>query len=57
MELEPQPIDPQLVTQVEKITINEWKKRDKKAKEEICLRISDEYLVYINQYYYSRTMG
>ena len=28
---------------------NEWEKKDKKAKKEICLRISDEYLVYVDQ--------
>ena len=27
----------------------DWKKRDKKAKKEICLRVADEQLVYINQ--------
>ena len=48
-ELEPQLIDPQVATQAEKIVIIEWKKKDKKAKKEICLRISDEYLVYIDQ--------
>ena len=29
--------------------IAEWKKKDKKAWKEICLRISNEYLVYIDQ--------
>ena len=48
-EPEPQLIDPQAVTQVERMALNEWKKQDKKAKKEICLRISDEYLVYIDQ--------
>ena len=49
MELELQPIEPWAVTQVERMALNEWKKKDKKAKKEICLRISDEYLVYIDQ--------
>ena len=31
------------------MAFNEWKKKDKKAKKEICLRISDEYLVNIDQ--------
>ena len=48
-EPELQPIDPQAVTQVERMALNEWKKKDKKVKKEICLRISDEYLVYIDQ--------
>ena len=48
-EPEPQPIDPQVVTQAERMALNEWKKKDKKAKKEVCLRISDEYLVYIDQ--------
>ena len=42
-------VDPWAPTQVEHNAINEWKKKDKKARKEICLRISDEYLVYIDQ--------
>ena len=49
MELELQSIDPWAVTQAERMVLNEWKKKDKKVKREICLRISDEYLFYIDQ--------
>ena len=45
----PEPVDPWAPTQVERNAINEWKKKDKKARKEICLRIPDEYLVYIDQ--------
>ena len=45
----PEPVDPRALTQAERNMINEWKKKDKKAQKEICLRISDEYLVYIDQ--------
>ena len=45
MKLELQPVDPQAVTQAENIAINEWKKKDKKAKKEICIGIFDKYLV------------
>ena len=48
-EMMPEPVDPQAPTQAECNTINEWKTKDKKAQKEICLRISDEYLVYIDQ--------
>lgn len=47
-EMELTPIDDKVTTQ-EGLAIAEWKKKDKKARKEICLRISDEYLVYINQ--------
>ena len=30
--------------------ITDWKKKDKKARKEICLHISDEHLVYVDQY-------
>ena len=29
--------------------ITDWRKKDKKAKKEICLRVTDEQLIYINQ--------
>ena len=29
--------------------ITDWRKKNKKAKKEICLRVADEQLVYINQ--------
>ena len=48
-EKEPTPVDPRTVTKSEQTVIDEWKKKDKKAKKEICLRISDEYLVYVDQ--------
>ena len=47
-EMMPEPVDPCVPTQVECNAINAWKKKDKKAWKEICLRISDEYLVYID---------
>ena len=37
------------VSEGEKQAIADWRKKDKRAKKEICLRISDEYLVYIDQ--------
>ena len=37
------------ITMTEQQEINDWRKRDKKAKKEICLRVADEQLVYINQ--------
>ena len=48
-ETEPVPVDARAPTQVERTAINEWKKKkDKRARKEICLRVSDEYLVYID---------
>ena len=49
MEKELVVVGPQVVTQVESIMLAEWKKKDKKAQKDICLRISSEYLVYIDQ--------
>ena len=37
------------ITMIKQREINDWRKRDKKAKKEICLRVADEQLVYINQ--------
>ena len=37
------------ITEGEKQAIADWRKKDKRVKKEICLRISDEYLVYIDQ--------
>ena len=48
-ELMPMPADSAAVTAAEKQAIVVWKKQDKKAHKEICLRISDEYLVYMNE--------
>ena len=48
LEMEPVPVDARVPTQAEQTAINEWKKKDKRALKEICLRISDEYLVYID---------
>ena len=45
----PVPADPTAATPAELANIAEWKRRDKKARKEICLRVSDEYLVYIDQ--------
>jgi gag-polypeptide of LTR copia-type len=49
MEAEPVPAKTETVTPAEQQAIVEWKKKDKRARKEICLRISDEYLVYIDQ--------
>ena len=48
-ELEPKPTNPRAITPAKQTTIDDWKKRDKKAKREISLQISDECLVYIDQ--------
>jgi gag-polypeptide of LTR copia-type len=48
-EMKPTSASEDKVTTEEGLAIAEWKKKDKKARKEICLRISDEYLVYINQ--------
>ena len=48
-ETEPLPANADKITAIEQREINDWKKRDKKAKKEICLRVADEQLVYINQ--------
>ena len=49
MEAEPELADLKAITSAEQTAINEWRKKDKKVKKEICLRVSDEYLVYIDQ--------
>ena len=49
LEMEPTPASEDKVTTEEGLAIARWKKKDKKARKEICLRISDEYLVYIDQ--------
>ena len=48
-EMEPLPVNADKITAIEQWEINDWRKRDKKAKKEICLRVADEQLVYINQ--------
>ena len=48
-EMEPLPANADKITTIKQREINDWKKRDKKAKQEICLRVADEQLVYINQ--------
>ena len=48
-ELEPKPTNPKAVTPAEQTAIDDWKRRDKKAKRGISLWISDEYLIYIDQ--------
>ena len=48
-EMEPLPANADKITMIEQREINDWRKRDKKAKKEICLRVADEQLVYINQ--------
>ena len=49
-EVEPEPVDPMNIMTAERQVIADWKKKDKKARKEICLCISDEYLVYVDQY-------
>jgi Domain of unknown function (DUF4219) len=48
-EAESVPAKTETVTPAEQQAITEWKKRGERARKEICLRISDEYLVYIDQ--------
>ena len=43
------PTNPRAITPAKQTAIDDWKKRDKKAKREIPLRISEKYLVYIDQ--------
>ena len=47
-ETEPLPVNADKVTMAKQQESNDWRKKDKKAKKEICLRVVDE-LVYINQ--------
>ena len=47
---EPVLADPSNITMAERQAIADWKKKDKKARKEICLHISDEHLVYIDQF-------
>ena len=42
-------IDPRAITPTEQTASDEWRKKDRKAKSEIFLWISDKYLVYIDQ--------
>ena len=48
-EIELLPVNADKIAMIEQQEINDWRKRDKKAKKEICLRVADEQLVYINQ--------
>ena len=48
-EMEPLLANADKVTMTKQHEINDWRKKDKKAKKEICLRVADEQLVYINQ--------
>ena len=48
-EMELLPVNANKITVIEQQEINNWRKRDKKAKKEICLRVADEQSVYINQ--------
>ena len=48
-EMKPLPVNANKITAIKQQEINDWRKRDKKAKKEICLRVADEQLVYINQ--------
>ena len=43
------PANADKVTTAEQQEIDDRKTKDKKAKKEICLRVADEQLVYINQ--------
>ena len=47
---EPVLADPRNITTAERQAIADWKKKDKKVRKEICLCISDEHLVYIDQF-------
>lgn len=49
LEKKPTPADATKVKPEEDLAIAEWTRKEKKARKEICLRISDEYLVYIDQ--------
>ena len=44
------PVDLSNITMAERQVIANWQKKDKKVRKEICLRISDEHLVYIDQF-------
>jgi gag-polypeptide of LTR copia-type/Pol polyprotein, beta-barrel domain/Domain of unknown function (DUF4219) len=46
---EPIPADAWNVTAAEQQSIDEWRKKDRKARKEICWRVANEQLVYINQ--------
>ena len=48
-ETQPIPINIRNATAVEAQEITDQVKKDKKARKEICLRVSDEYLSYIDQ--------
>ena len=48
-EMEPLLVNADKITTIEQREIDGWRKRDKKAKKEICLRVADEQLVYVNQ--------
>ena len=49
LEKKPIPVDAMKVGSEEALVIVEWMRKEKKARKEICLRISDEYFVYIDQ--------
>ena len=49
IEAEPTPADLNNITEAERQVITNWKRKDKKARKEICLCISDEHLVYVDQ--------
>ena len=48
MEKELEPVDVRNLTVDEKQAVEEWRKRDKKTSKEIYLRVSNNYLVYID---------
>ena len=56
IEAEPTLTDPNNVTVAERQAIADWKRKDKKARKEICLHISDEHLIYIDQFMGSHTI-
>ena len=45
--MEPLPANADKVTVAEQWETNDWRKKDKKAKKEICLKVANEQLVYI----------
>ena len=56
IEAEPTPVDLNNVTEAERQVIADWKRKDKKVRKEICLCISDEHLIYIDQFMGSHTI-
>ena len=56
IEAEPTPAEPNNISEAERYVIADWKRKDKKVRKEICLCISDEHLIYIDQFMGSHTI-